>query len=85
MSWVGLQSQGSSHPCLHVCSLERQTGSRWQPVTIKQFTPQTLQQGKQELQGLLVAQGLPHIIQLVEAFTVEDGAATGTSLVIITE
>ncbi|KAL3163314.1 hypothetical protein ABBQ32_009705 [Trebouxia sp. C0010 RCD-2024] len=41
--------------------------------------------GKQERQGLLAARGVPHIAQLVEAFTFYESSAHSTSLFIITE
>ncbi|KAL3131893.1 hypothetical protein ABBQ38_007599 [Trebouxia sp. C0009 RCD-2024] len=65
--------------------LERQTPAGWQPVTVKQFTPDKVEDGKQEQQGLLAARGVPHVAQLVEAFTFQESAAHGNSLFIITE
>lgn len=68
-----------------MCSLERQTPAGWQPVTAKRFPPDTMYLGKQERQGLLAARGVPHIAQLVEAFTFYESSAHSTSLFIITE
>ncbi|KAL3131881.1 hypothetical protein ABBQ38_007590 [Trebouxia sp. C0009 RCD-2024] len=68
-----------------MCSLERQTPAGWQPVTVKEYPADMMYLGKQEQQGLLAARGVPHIAQLVEAFTFQESAASGESLVIVTE
>lgn len=68
-----------------MCSLERQSPAGWQPVTLKVYAPDKVHQGKQEHQGLLAARGVPHIAQLVEAFTCCQASANDESLIIITE